>query len=125
MGQRSPELVQNLRSHLTANEQADVMPAILFGTTTKTAIVEALFRNRDLVLRAARHIGRGIVGLVPHRVWRLAKVYGIPLSRYVDRETLGSKGLHEKIKAKNEKSGSPRKSGCWAGPERSGTASMR
>lgn len=61
-------------------------------------------------LNAARQTKRGIIDFAPHQAWRWAKVHGIPITRYMGRETRCLKGLREEFEAENARIAHERRS---------------
>jgi hypothetical protein len=124
--QRNFELIQGPKDkiRLTAVEIADLMSSInlalhqkgteerverlrqslslrIFGTTTKTTSLEALFKHRDLILNAARRKLASIVDLGANQQWTWAKVHGIQhAQRYLGKG--GLRKLREELKAENK-----------------------
>ena len=87
----------------------------LLGTTTPLSTAGALFRHKDLVLRAARTVDMRITSLDPFEKWGWVKIHGVSLLGYMEKGSGGLQKLREELESENEGIQVPSTARWWAG----------
>ena len=52
----------------------------LIGTTAPTSTVQMLLAHRDIVIKAARVLGPGVIDLEANLTWKRAKTHDVPVA---------------------------------------------
>jgi len=90
------------------------------GATTavrqQNATAEMALLYRDVIIRAARSVDRGIIDMEGNEPWERLKIHTVPLVRYIGRGTEGLQKMREEMKAENEGITIPEQVKCLSNP---------
>jgi hypothetical protein len=72
------------------------------ATTHQNATAEMALLYRDIIIKAARSVDKGIIDVEGNESWERLKIHTVPLVRYMGKGTKGLQKMREEIQAENE-----------------------
>jgi len=70
--------------------------------THQNATAEMALLYRDIIIKAARSVDKGIIDVEGNEFWERLKIHTVPLVRYMGKGTEGLQKMREEIQAENE-----------------------
>jgi len=70
--------------------------------TQQNAMAEMALLYRDIIIKAARSVDKGIIDVEGNELWERLKIHTIPRVRYMGKGTEGLQRMKEEIQADNE-----------------------
>jgi len=72
------------------------------GITHQNATAEMALQYCDIIITAARTVGKGVVDVEDNDSWERATIYAVPLVRYMGKGTEGLQKMREEFEVENE-----------------------
>jgi hypothetical protein len=75
---------------------------VIMAITHQNGTAEMAMQYRDIIMTAARTVGRRVVDVEENETWERLKIHAVPLMRYMGKGTEGLQKMREEFEAENE-----------------------
>jgi hypothetical protein len=92
--QQAPAHIKSINARSYAN-------GAITAITHQNAMAEMSMPYRDIIIRAARTVDKGVLDVEENQNWEWLKIHAVPLMRYMGNGTEGLQKMREEFEAEN------------------------